>query len=406
MSHPRKPSTDVVVVGGGIIGLATAHSLLAARPGLSVTLVEKETAVGTHQSGRNSGVIHSGLYYQPGSEKARMVANGRARLMEFAAQHGVPLESRDKLVVATSTEEVGALRDLRRRGTANGVETDLLSRHELQNLEPHVEGLVALHIPTTGVVDFGEVCRALAETVSAAGATVEVGRTVLTIREREDRVEVATGGDHLTAKVLVGCAGLHADRVARLAGAPLDGMRIVPFRGEYHALRPERAFLVRGLVYPVPDGRLPFLGVHLTRGIDGSVHVGPNAVLALSREGYSWRDRDLYELAGLLSSPQGARLAARHWRTGATEVMRSLSRGALARSARRMIPELCPEDLVPAAAGVRAQAVAEDGTLVEDFTFASTPRTVHVLNAPSPAATASLEIGRVVADRVIARLRP
>ncbi len=405
MQHSRPPTIDVLVVGGGIVGLASAYSLLVSRPDLTVTVLEKESAVGAHQSGRNSGVIHSGLYYRPGSEKARMVANGRARLVEFAAEHRLALERCGKIVVATSPREVGSLRELRRRGAANGVETELLSRRGFQHLEPHVEGLAALHVPATGVIDFGDVCRALAEAISGSGGTVEVGSAALAIHEREDRVEVVTTGGSLTAKVLVSCAGLHADRVARLAGAPLGGMRIMPFRGEYHELRPETAFLVRDLVYPVPDPRLPFLGVHLTRGIDGSVHVGPNAVVALSREGYSWGEVDLTDLTELLTSPQGRRLALRYWRTGAAEVVRSLSRGSLVSSVRRMLPELRTEDLVPTTAGVRAQAVTEDGTLVDDFAFVDTDRTIHVLNAPSPAATASLEIGRIVAERVVGRLR-
>lgn len=405
MSRPQTPSVDVLVVGGGIVGLATAHALVGIRPGLTVTVLEKEEAVGTHQSGRNSGVIHSGLYYSPGSAKARMVADGRARLSEFATEHGLAIERRGKVVVATSTREVEALRALRRRGAANGVETELLGRRGLQELEPHIEGMAALHVPATAVIDFGDVCRALADSNRAAGVAVEVGCEVLAIDERAGRVDVGTTRGPLTARVLVGCAGLHSDHLALLAGAPLAGMRIIPFRGEYHSLRPERAFLIRGLVYPVPDPRFPFLGVHLTRGIDGSVHVGPNAVVALSREGYSWDAVDRDELVQLLRAPQSLRLALRHWRTGTTEIVRSLSRSSLVRAVRRMVPELEPRDLAPAPAGVRAQAVAADGSLVDDFTFVETDRTVHAVNAPSPAATASLEIGRVVATRALELLR-
>jgi L-2-hydroxyglutarate oxidase len=396
---------DVLVVGAGIVGLATARALLLASPGLAVAVLDKEDQLAAHQSGRNSGVLHAGLYYRPDSDKARMVAAGRAAMERFATEHGVGYERCGKVVVATAPSELPALAELRARGAAQGVATTWLDRRALAEHEPHADGVAALHVPSTGVIDFPTVCRALADEVLDRGGTVTLGRSVTAAHDEGAVVQVETDGGPLRARVKVTCAGLHADRVAAMAGAALPGVRIAPFRGEYHELRPERAGLVRTLIYPVPDPRFPFLGVHLTRGIHGDVHAGPNAVPALAREGYSWRERDPDEVRTWLLDPASRRLARRYWRTGLGEIHRSFRRSAFVRALSRLVPDIRPDDLVPTAAGVRAQALRADGTLLDDFAFGDGPRVVSVLNAPSPAATASLEIGRVVAERALDKIR-
>jgi L-2-hydroxyglutarate oxidase len=381
----------VVVVGGGIVGLATARAL--ARRGDDVTVLEKETELATHQTGRNSGVIHSGIYYAPGSLKATMAVRGAASMTAFARDRRIPVETTGKLVVATRPEEVGGLHALADRAAANGVPARLLSAAEARGYEPHVSCVEALRVETTGIVDYGEVCLAFADDVVAGGGLVHLstgfagleGSTGTGLRVRTTR------HDTVEADALVVCAGLHADVVARACGIVPEA-RIVPFRGEYFELAPHREHLVRGLIYPVPDPRFPFLGVHLTRMVRGGVHAGPNAVLAFRREGYAWRDVDLAELRDSLSWPGLWRLGAKHAASGAREVARSLSRSAFARSVARLVPGIEGRDLVPAPAGVRAQALRRDGSLVDDFLVQTAPRQVHVLNAPSPAATASLEI--------------
>lgn len=393
------PRYDVVVVGGGIVGLATAHA--AVRAGCSVAVVEREARLGTHQTGRNSNVIHSGLYYAPGSLKARLAVAGCAETVAFCREHDLPHRVTGKVVVATEPEELPRLGELARRGRANGVETRPLDPAGLRALEPHVRGLAALHVPSTGVCDYALVAARLGELVQAAGGEVVLGRAVTGLARRRDDVVVRTDGGELLGRRVVACAGLHADTLARACGAD-PGVRIVPFRGEYDDLaRPD---LVRALVYPVPDPAFPFLGVHATRGLDGTVHVGPNAVLALAREGYTWRTVVPRDLAGVLAYPGLWRLARRHWRYGLGEVRRSLSRPAMAERLRRMLPDVQPADLRPAGAGVRAQAVRRDGALVDDFLFVTQgtgPGSVlHVLNAPSPAATAALPIGRTILSRL------
>lgn len=386
---------DAVVVGAGIVGLATARALRRADPGTTVLVLDKEPAVATHQTGRNSGVVHSGLYYRPGSLKARLVAAGRDELMALCRERGLRLDVCGKVVVATTESELAPLDELARRATANGVPARRLSPAELAEVEPHATGLAALHVPTAAIVDFGEIARALAAELDAHGE-VRLDTAVHAIRTERDHVVVETETGPVRARMAVNCAGLHADVLARASGAATD-VRIVPFRGEYHELVPARRHLCRHLIYPVPDPRFPFLGVHLTRMVDGTVHVGPNAVLALAREGYSWGRVDLAEVRSLATSPALRRIAARHWRTGAGEVLRSASRRALVRALRRLVPEIGPADLVPAGAGVRAQACLPDGTLLDDFAVERHGRVVHVLNAPSPAATASLAIGAHVA---------
>ncbi|QGG96357.1 L-2-hydroxyglutarate oxidase [Actinomarinicola tropica] len=396
---PTPPlDADVLVVGAGIVGLATARALQHAEPARRVVVVDKEPDVAWHQTGRNSGVVHSGVYYRPGSLKARLVAEGRAELRDLCRDRGLPFVACGKLVVATRRQELDALDEIERRAEANGVAVERLGPEGIREVEPHAAGLAALRVPSAAVVDFGAVARALADDVRADGE-VRLGAAVDALRPTSAAVEVDVGDTTLRAGQVVNCAGLHADVLARRAGHRSD-VRIVPFRGEYHELAPHRRELVRALIYPVPDPRFPFLGVHLTRMVDGSVHVGPNAVLALAREGYRWRDVDLREVRELAASPALRGLARRHWRTGAGEVARSASRQLVARTVRRLVPGVGADDLVRAGAGVRAQACRPDGTLVDDFVVERSGRIVHVLNAPSPAATASLAIGRHVAGLV------
>ncbi|MFF4087726.1 L-2-hydroxyglutarate oxidase [Streptomyces nigra] len=391
---------DVLVVGGGIVGLATAYAVTRAAPGTRVTVLEKEPGPARHQTGRNSGVIHSGVYYRPGSLKARYAVGGAAEMVKFCAEYGVAHAVTGKLIVATGREELPRLHALAQRGRENGIAVRELGAAQIADHEPEVRGLAALHVPTTGVCDFTGVARRLAE---ASGAEIRYGAHVERV-DRRPSLGVAvrtTRGDIVRGRVLVNCAGLHCDELARLTGDDPEA-RIVPFRGEYYTLR--RPELVRGLVYPVPDPAFPFLGVHLTRGIDDGVHIGPNAVPALAREGYGWGVVRPRELGTTLAWPGAWRMARRHWRYGAGELRRSLSKAAFTDAVRRLLPAVEPEDLEPAAAGVRAQAVLRDGSLVDDFLIREGPRAVHVLNAPSPAATASLPIGREVARRALGAL--
>ncbi|MFI6943821.1 L-2-hydroxyglutarate oxidase [Streptomyces sp. NPDC050418] len=394
---------DVLVIGGGIVGLSTAYALTRARPGIRVLVLEKEAGPARHQTGRNSGVIHSGIYYRPGSLKARFAVEGAAEMVKFCAEHGIPHAVGGKLIVATERAELPRLHALAQRGRENGIPVRELGPSQITEFEPEVRGLAGLHVATTGICGFGAVAAQLAALVRDAGAEIRYGAEVTRVDRRTGRgVAVRTAaGAVLRGRALVNCAGLHCDRIALLAGDE-PGMRIVPFRGEYYDLaRPE---LVRGLVYPVPDPAFPFLGVHLTRGIDGGVHVGPNAVPALAREGYDWSVVRPRELAATLAWPGAWRIAREHWRYGAGELHRSLSKPAFTRAVRRLLPSVSADDLRPAPAGVRAQAVLRDGTLADDFLFLEAPHTVHVLNAPSPAATASLPIGREVARRVLGQL--
>lgn len=387
----------VGVVGGGIVGLAVARALRAV--GHGVTVFEKEPAWGAHQTGRNSGVIHSGLYYRPGGLKARLCVAGATSMTAFAHERGLPVEIGGKLVVAVHGGELPALAELERRGAVNGVPVRRLGVAQARDYEPEVRCVAALRVESTGIVDYAAVCRALAGELAQGGAELRLGAEVLGVHADGAGVRVQTRAGDLRADALVNCAGLHSDRVALLAGlAPR--VRIVPFRGEYFQLGPQAAARVRGLIYPVPDPTLPWLGVHLTRGIDGRVHAGPNAVLALGREGYRWRDVCARDLAEMLGYQGFWRLARRHVRTGVVELARSISRGAFAAAVGRLLPGITAADLVRAPAGVRALAVGADGTIMDDFVVQAAPRQVHVLNAPSPAATSALEIGRYVADRL------
>ncbi|MFH9658010.1 L-2-hydroxyglutarate oxidase [Streptomyces sp. NPDC017248] len=392
---------DVLVIGGGIVGLSTAYAITRAAPGTRVTVLEKEAGPARHQTGRNSGVIHSGIYYRPGSLKARYAVRGAAEMVKFCAEYGIAHAVTGKLIVATERAELPRLHALVQRGRENGIPVRELGPAQIAAYEPEVRGLAAIHVGTTGVCDYAAVARELA---GASGAEIRYGARVVRVDRRPERgVAVRTAaGEVVRARVLVNCAGLHCDEVARLTGDE-PGMRIVPFRGEYYELA--RPGLVRGLVYPVPDPAFPFLGVHLTRGIDGGVHIGPNAVPALAREGYGRRDVRPRELAGTLAWPGAWAIARRHWRYGAGELYRSVSKRAFLEAVRRLLPAVTAADLRPAPAGVRAQAVLRDGTLVDDFLIREAARAVHVLNAPSPAATASLPIGREIGRRALGLLR-
>jgi (S)-2-hydroxyglutarate dehydrogenase len=402
---PARPgSVDVAVVGAGIVGLATAYRILQEHPRLRLVLLEKEPTIAAHQSGRNSGVLHSGVYYAPGSLKARLAREGRAAMLRFCAEQGVETRLCGKVIVATLPHELDRLRVLADRATANQVRAEWIDPSRLAELEPHAAGLAALHVPEAGIVDYPGVCRALLAAVRAAGGEVALATAVRSVTERDDSIYIGTEAGDWRARVLVNCAGLHSDRVAELEAPIVDGTHIVPFRGEYYALRAARRHLCRGLIYPVPDPAFPFLGVHLTTTLAGPVLAGPNAVLALAREGYRWRDVDGKQVLSLLVDRGLWRLAARYWRTGAGEVWRSLSKGAFARALQRLVPEVAAADLEPYKAGVRAQALLPDGSMVDDFSLVSKRRTLHVLNAPSPAATASLEIGRTLAAECLARL--
>jgi (S)-2-hydroxyglutarate dehydrogenase len=391
---------DVVVIGAGIVGLASARELLRRRPGLRLALVDKEPRVGAHQTGHNSGVIHSGIYYAPGSLKARLCVAGARELYAYCDANGIPTERCGKVIVATDESELGRLQTLHERGLANGVEgLEMIGPERLRELEPHCAGIRALWSPCTGIVDFSQVAASYGRDVRGAGGDVHTGREVVGLRLMADRVVLGTTAGELQTRRLVTCAGLHADRVAALSDGPREP-RVVPFRGDYWQLRPEARHLSRNLIYPVPDPGFPFLGVHATRRIGTrEVWLGPNAVLAFAREGYRRRDvrpRDLFEA---LTNRGFRRLARRHWRMGAVEMWRDWSKRAFWRSVQRYLPDAELADLVPGPSGVRAQALDPSGALVDDFVVdVQGDRVLHVRNAPSPAATSSLAIGRLVAD--------
>jgi len=394
---------DVAMVGGGIVGLATAYRLLQARPSLRLTVLERETELATHQSGHNSGVVHAGLYYAPGSLKARLCGEGKASLETFCAERGIPVERVGKLVVAVDERELPRLDALRDRALANGVpELEEVGPERIRELEPHAAGLRALWSPTTAITDFRRVALAFADEVRARGATIRTGVTVTAISERPGSLILRTADHELEAGAIITCAGLWADEVARLTGdAGRGAPRIVPFRGDYYTLTADARGLVRGLIYPLADPRFPFLGVHFTRRIDGQVWAGPNAVLAFARTGYRRRDLSPRDLAGTLTYPGFLRLAARNLRTGLAEMWRDVSKRAFLAELQRYVPELRGDQLTFGPSGVRAQALARDGTLVDDFDLAGRGRVLHVRNAPSPAATASLAIGRYLTERAI-----
>ena len=389
---------DVIVVGGGILGLSTAMEITRRHSRKRVLVLEKEAGVGRHQSLHNSGVIHAGLYYRPGSLKAKTCVEGAAAMVRFAQEHGIDHEICGKVVVATKEAEISRLEELRRRGVANGIENiAVLGPEELREIEPHTRGVKALRVPSTGIIDYGGVVRAYARLIEAGGQRIQTSAQVtgIAVAGGEKRVET-TAGD-FAGKLIVNCAGLYADRIAKLAGGA-PPMKIVPFRGEYYELTPGRRSLVKSLIYPVPDPAFPFLGVHFTRRVNGSVEAGPNAVLAYMREGYTKTGISPYDLFETLTYPGFLKLARKYWKVGLGEMVRSVSKSAFTRALQKLMPEIRESDLVPAGAGVRAQAVDRDGGLLDDFSIIRTEGAVHVCNAPSPGATASLMIGRAIAD--------
>jgi L-2-hydroxyglutarate oxidase LhgO len=401
---PRPFAGEVGVVGGGIVGLAFAREFQRRHPGARLTILEKEAEVGQHQTGHNSGVVHAGIYYQPGSLKARLCTRGVRHLRAYCQDHDIDYRECGKLIIAADEHERPALAELFARGRANGVpDLRMVDGDEIPSIEPHAVGVAAIHSPRTAIVDFGAVARSLAASLEADGAMVRTDCEVVRVDQDSRRVQVTTSVGEMAFDHLVTCAGLGSDRVARLAGDNEDP-RVVPFRGEYWMLRPERRHLVRGLIYPVPDPALPFLGVHLTSRIDGEVLIGPNAVLAFAREGYRWRDLHARDLMETLRWAGFRRLARRYWRAGATEMRRSLSRSTFIADAQRYVPELESGDVIRGEAGVRAQAVSRAGDLVDDFGFSDVGRVMNVRNAPSPAATSSLAIAETIADAVEARL--
>jgi len=399
------PAYDVGVIGGGIVGLGTAYACLRRFPGVRLVVLEKEPQLAAHQSGRNSGVIHSGIYYRPGSLKAKLCVNGARVLTEFCDTKRIPYQRCGKVIVAVEPSELPALEALYERGLANGVPG--LSRIDpprLRELEPNARGIQALHLPHVAIVDFAAVAKALAQDIERLGGTILTSTRLTHVRDNVRGWRLGTTRGDYDVRFLINCAGLHADRLARMAGDRF-AVRIVPFRGEYFTLPPSRSSLVNGLVYPVPDPSMPFLGVHFTKTLEGGVHVGPNAVLALKREGYTRMDISWRDCLELVMSPGFWRMAQRHWRAGMQELARSWSKRAFLRAAQRLVPSLRASDLLPSPSGVRAQAVGVDGALLDDFVLRDGNRALHVYNAPSPAATAALTIGETIAEHVSARLR-
>ena len=395
---------DLAVIGGGIVGCATALEISSRNPNLKIALLEKEASLASHQTGHNSGVIHAGLYYKPGSMKAETCASGREALYRFCNVHDIPHQRCGKVVVAVDDTELPALEELERRGKANGLEgLQRLSVAQLQEHEPYVRGVAGLFVPQTGIVDYVRVTQKLAELFQSRGGVVHLNSPVLKIQKKQDGYLIHSGHKTFEAHNLVNCAGLHADQIARLAGLR-PKLRIIPFRGEYYEFKPERSKLVNHLIYPVPDPLMPFLGVHFTRMIDGTVEAGPNAVLAWRREGYRRSDISLPDLADTFAFAGFWKLSARFWKTGIEEYRRSFSKKQFVKSLQRLMPEVRESDLVPGGSGVRAQAVDSEGRMVDDFCIQTEGRMVHVLNAPSPAATASLSIAEHIADKVMATI--
>jgi len=395
--------SDFLVVGGGIVGLATAWRLMNQFPDAKIALLEKEPRVGAHQSGRNSGVLHSGIYYKPGSLKAVTCRTGKAAMEEFCREQSIGYETCGKIIVAVDESEIAGLKRIHERGIENGVTSHWLDSAEIREIEPHSAGLRGLHVPEAGIVDYPAVCEKLAALLVAGGHCVNLQKQVTAIRSEAQHVTVSCGREQFTTGFLVTCGGLYSDRLVRLSGLQPPA-QIVPFRGEYYELKADRRHLCRNLIYPVPDPKFPFLGVHFTRMIGGEVECGPNAVLALAREGYSWGKVRMGDLVESLTYGGFLKLATRHWRMGMGEIQRSLFKSAFVKALQRLLPEIQASDLTPCRAGVRAQALAPDGSMIDDFLWVAAPRMVHVCNAPSPAATASLEIGRIIAERVAVAL--
>jgi L-2-hydroxyglutarate oxidase len=395
--------SDVIVLGGGIVGLATAWRLRERYPDFRITLVEKEASLAFHQTGRNSGVLHSGIYYKPGSLRATNCREGKKAMEAFCAEHGIAYELCGKVIVAVDESELANLERIFERGQANGVTCEMIGQERLKELEPHVAGIRAIHVPESGIVDYVGVCRKLGDLLGTSGAELHLNTRVTGMRKNADRTVVETTAGEFESRFVVNCTGLHCDRVTKLSGQKPEA-RIVPFRGEYFELTPEAEHLCRTLIYPVPDPKFPFLGVHFTRMVLGGVECGPNAVLAFAREGYTKRDINLRDLAESLTYPGFLRMASKHWRTGCMEMWRSFSKAAFVRALQRLIPEIRSEHLHHAPSGVRAQALGRDGKLLDDFLIQETDGIINVGNAPSPAATAALNIGGLIVERLAAKV--
>jgi L-2-hydroxyglutarate oxidase LhgO len=389
---------EIVIIGGGIVGLATARALVHRHGGSRLAIVDKESRLATHQTGHNSGVIHSGIYYRPGSYKARLCVEGARAMVEFCDAHAIPYERCGKVIVATSEAELPRLAALHERGTANGVPgLRVIEPDELKAIEPHARALRAIHSPATAIVDYGQVATAMENELRREGVTIVTGCRISSVTRDGAGLRLhAPGHEPIATRRVINCAGLYSDVIARLMGAR-PAVQIIPFRGEYYMIRPERHYLVRGLIYPVPDPEFPFLGVHFTRTIHGEVEAGPNAVLAFAREGYRFARIKPLELASTLAYRGFWSMVSRYWRMGTYEMYRSLSKPAFVAALQRLLPDITGDDVSPGGSGVRAQAVAPDGSLIDDFRIVTGPDAIHVLNAPSPAATASLAIGRHIA---------
>ncbi len=395
--------TDVAIIGGGIVGLATAYRLQERYPSVKVTILEKEGSLAFHQTGRNSGVLHSGIYYRPGSLRATNCREGKQAMIEFCQREGIAFDICGKVIVAVDESELANLQNIYERGQANGVQCEIIGTERLRELEPHSAGIKAIHVPEAGIVDYPAVCEKLANRIREKGGTIQLNARVTGMRRSGGRMIVQNSASDVEARCVITCAGLHCDRVAKLSGTKPNA-KVVPFRGEYYELNPDMQHLCRNLIYPVPDPKFPFLGVHFTRLIHGGVECGPNAVLAFAREGYTKLDINLVDLFESLTYPGFLRMAAKHWKTGCGEMWRSFSKAAFVRALQRLMPDIRAEHLHPAPAGVRAQALGMDGKLVDDFVIQENDLVVNVLNAPSPAATAALNVGRLIVDKLAGRL--
>jgi L-2-hydroxyglutarate oxidase len=395
-------NTNITIIGGGLVGLATAHNLARQYPHCRLTILEKEDDLCFHQSGRNSGVLHSGIYYTPGSLKARNCRAGKALMEQFCTEQGIPFQRCGKVIVATREEERPVLHDILARGQQNGVDCALIDRARLQEIEPHTAGIEAIHVPESGIVDYKQVCERLAELLIAQGHKIITGAKVIAVREDKQQVTAATLNGSYNSDYLVNCAGLHSDRVTKMSGMNSPA-QIIPFRGEYYELKPEAEHLSRSLIYPVPDPKFPFLGVHFTLMISGRVECGPNAVLAFAREGYYLTDFNSTDLWEILRYPGFRKLAAKYWRTGFGEMWRSASKKAFVGALQHLVPAISEDHLVKAPAGIRAQAIEPDGSMMDDFAFQESKRVVNVVNAPSPAATSALAIGQTIVQKLAPR---
>ncbi len=396
-------NTDVVIIGAGIVGLATAYRLNERYPDLAITILEKESGLAQHQTGRNSGVLHSGVYYRPGSLRATNCRTGKLAMQEFCEQEGVPYELCGKVIVAIDESELPNLDKILERGQANGVKCEMIGRERLREIEPHAAGIKAIHVPEAGIVDYKQVCERLGELVTERGGQILTNARVNGMQLDNGRVVVANTANDVEARFVINCSGLQSDRVAKMSGEKPDSL-IVPFRGEYFELKPDAQHLCRTLIYPVPDPKFPFLGVHFTKMIKGGVECGPNAVLAFAREGYTKRDINLADLFESLTYSGFLRMAAKHWRIGMGEMWRSFSKNAFVKALQRLLPEIRGEHLEVAPAGIRAQALRRDGKLVDDFLIYESDNVINVCNAPSPAATSSLNIGKLIVEKLASRI--